>query len=142
MDLSKYKRIYGSEVVERLLSGEHLFTEDGTEWHYDELLWCRKDDQCFSGDTPFNRLVNDFWYIIKPFDVREVMRERPNEWVGKFKTKENDWIKVGFDESRFSAIGIALDSNKKVYRCRDIHALFLSESTLDACISIEDISEG
>ncbi len=49
-------------------------------------------------------ICNQDWYIPKPFDVRQAMLERPNEWVGKYSVK-----------TRKRQFGTTLDSTSKIF---------------------------
>ena len=80
------------------------------------------------------------WYIPKPFDVRQAMLERPNEWVGAFEDRKGEWHKVGFDTESFMAIETSYDSTVKcefyAYNVRQA-----TEKEMYACIPIEDVPE-
>lgn len=89
-----------------------------------------------------DRILRRDWYIPKPFDVRQAMLDRPNEWVGAFLRNDGEWMLIGFDTHAFEATSTPF-ANLKLdvtpqddYACRMLSAIYI-----DKCIPIEDVPE-
>ena len=76
----------------------------------------------------------------KPFDVRQAMFDRPNEWVGAYRSQVLDqkprWIKLAFRTDMMQAVSTH-DWD------RDLHSAWCSayRYELDGAIPIEDVPE-
>ncbi|WP_214807521.1 hypothetical protein [Exiguobacterium sp. s102] len=79
-------------------------------------------------------ILNEAWFVKKPFDVRAEMLARPNEWVGAFKVG-NVWHRVGFSTEFMTAYETF---NKLEKPDGNLHASAYPNE-LDRCIPIEDI---
>ncbi|WP_277640072.1 hypothetical protein [Bacteroides graminisolvens] len=144
MDEKRFKYIETKEEVLILLGkGERLFTHDMTEFYYDKkkeaVMRCDYCSRPVMTSMPINDLLYRGLYIKKPFDVREAMRERPNEWVGKFKDNVGLWYKVGFDSSQFRAIKVGLKSNLDVVHRQRYGTELAYAYDLDSCIPIDEV---
>ena len=138
MDMTRYEQIYGRDVLDALMRGERIYNASGIEYYFDELLWSNAGGMSGTIDTPFNRLVNDIWYIKKPFDVRQAMRDKPDEWVGAFEV-HGRWRKVGFDTKNFKAVETRL-FNSDIPTSFDLAEVdYLISSELDACIPLDEV---
>lgn len=90
----------------------------------------------------FNRLNDRTWYIKKPFDVRQAMLDRPNEWVGAFLRNDGEWMLIGFDTQVFEATSTPFANLKLDVKPQDDYACqMLSAIYIDKCIPIEDVPE-
>ena len=136
IDSSKHQVFEGSEVVSYLLAGERIYDEDGVEYYYNGLLWMCEHGICKTTKTTFNELVNRRWYKKKPFDVRQAMRNKPDEWVGAYKKSTGEWLKVGFSTYHQSALVAPLKIKMPVSGHR---ASAATVYIIDNCIPIEDV---
>lgn len=142
MDKKRFKYIETKEEVLILLGqGEHLFDHNMTEFYYD------KDNEAIMRRDNFghpemtrlsiNVFLDNYFYIKKPFDVREVMRESPGKWVGKYEDG-GTWWEVGFDERHFNVI--AKKSNEHLPLDTTIPGVtFPKPEDLDKCIPIHEL---
>ncbi|TCI26696.1 hypothetical protein EVJ32_04800 [Exiguobacterium sp. SH5S4] len=140
MDLSKFEKIDGREALRRLVEGLEIFTNKGTE-----LRLNFKHSQVVNGNSeivslyyPVNVILSGDWYIPKPFDVRQAMRDKPDEWVGAFENGQDNWIQVGFDAISMAPATAYHGYTGKVIVNED-NPNIPTRSTLDSCIPIEDV---
>ena len=145
MNLDRYEKIDGREALRRLVDGLSVFEKNGAEFSYDfetnETIWVRKDGKKFIGNgnaypITLEAIVGGPWYIPKPFDVRQTMIDRPNEWVGAIE-HGGHWFKVGFDLKRMAVVSTILKNDVPVLG----HHPVVSDAfvlRLDDCIPIED----
>lgn len=148
MNLDRYEKIDGREALKRLADGEIIYDSYGTRYEvvhrpvFDEvgLYYTSKDGGNGKSRIEVSVVLSNKWYIPKPFDVRQAMIERPNEWVGAFEDRKGEWHKVGFDTESFMAIETSYDSTVKcefyAYNVRQA-----TEKEMYACIPIEDVPE-
>lgn len=140
IDLSKFEKIDGREAVRRLANGEHIFSKVGVEYKtnahgflfyldYVEKKW-------ETSRIAFNNLVAQGFYIPKPFDVRQAMRDKPDEWVGKFRSGAGVWYKVGFDSDSMQAVEASFIFNGKPKCASGVTPL--RANALDVCVDIKD----
>lgn len=111
IDGKLYDRLEGAEVLKALGEGKKLLEpKEGILLTLGELsktvLRSTPDEQSYrwvESDCNVSHLVKNTFYVERPFNVREVMRHRPNEWVGMLE-KNGELYKVAFDEWRFKAV--------------------------------------
>ena len=148
IDLTRFEEISGREALRRLADGLSVFEKDGAEFSFDfetnETVWVRKDGKKFVGNgnaypITLEAVAGAPWYIKKPFDVRQAMRDKPDEWVAAFKTSENDWVKVGFDTSEFTVVGLELSNDAPVNATHDYFKVCVYGTDLDACIPLDEV---
>jgi len=131
MDLSKFEKISGREALRRLADGEKVYTDEH------EFIEPNHHERCeirwfFMGEGEF--------YIPKPFDVRQAMRDRPNEWVGAFKPAVGSWMKVGFNELCFTVEVRPLIEDGNYLPSHGSNGGYgATESQLNKCVPIEDV---
>lgn len=148
MNLDRYEKIDGREALKRLLDGERIYLDCGCSYelgkaNYPSVKRFRdeRDTGIYDWDSQQPLTLNDLcgqdWYIPKPFDVRQAMLDRPNEWVGAYKNFEGKWFKVGFDTASMNAVveQIEWDGNPFWQHGR------ARPSVLNECIPIEDVPE-
>ncbi|WP_294742116.1 hypothetical protein [uncultured Exiguobacterium sp.] len=145
MDMKRFKEISWQEALAKWLDGEHVFSSTGRTYcmkgfklHY----FLGGDDNGSPSSIMFNDVIEEHWYVKKPFDVRAEMLDRPNEWVGAFKRSDDEWMAIGFDSNHFEVATIPL-KNMNVAKPTDsaMCQLFESSHYLDRCIPIEDVPE-
>lgn len=145
MDEKRFKRIETKEEVLILLGqGEHLFDHNMTEFYYDkDNEAVMRHDYCGKPQMtsmPINTFLEYGFYIKKPFDVREAMRERPNEWVAAFKNDDGRWLKVGFNEHHMKVLMASKEYCFSVERAgvQDVDYV-PTPKDLDKCIPINEV---
>lgn len=136
MDMKRFKEISWQEALAKWLDGEHVFSSTGRTYcmkgfklHY----FLGGDDNGSPSSIMFNDVIEEHWYIKKPFDVRAEMLARPNEWVGAYKDGKGNWCKVKFNSRKMRAVESAILPGATVF--------LTGESELDRCIPIEDVPE-
>lgn len=139
MNQAKFEKIDGREALKRLADGETIL--DGSNRRY-LLNWMnlvvRRESGAYETvNDGLKQILEKTWYVPKPFDVRQAMRDRPNEWVGAFEAK-GDWYKVGFDESGFVALYCNHGLHREL-RYTERNVYMVTKAQLDACIPIEDV---
>lgn len=140
MDMTRYEKISGVDVVNQLLAGKHIFNSRGLEYHCEDgVLWSCGDGLCGTVRTPFNELTSRDWYTKKPFDVRQAMRDKPDEWVGAvYKSDRDRWYKVGFDTNYFVAIEAKYDYDGP-FELMSIGVERALRETLNDCIPLDEV---
>lgn len=143
MNLDRYEKIDGREALKRLADGQRVYDNYGWYWEMSEdgIVSYVKDEKKFLSEIHLATFsTHKYLYIPKPFDVRQAMLDRPNEWVGAFEDRKGEWHKVGFDTESFMAIETSYDSTVKcefyAYNVRQA-----TEKEMYACIPIEDVLE-
>ena len=138
MNLDKFQKIDGREALKRLVEGEEIYTDKGSKMRLDF-----ENHQIVNGYggaislCPLQSILTRTWYVPKPFDVRQAMLERPNEWVGAFEVAEN-WYKVGFDTTFMQMACASISSEISVDLSED-RVFEVQLSNLINCIPIEDV---
>ncbi|WP_214780653.1 hypothetical protein [Exiguobacterium sp. s22] len=145
MDMTRYEKINGREALRRLLDGEEVYAESGEKYRIDPSY-----DRLYYVPTPMhhenlsvvnvNDVFRDDWYIKKPFDVRQAMRDKPDEWVGAFKNDGGVWCKVGFDSRNHMAIEVILSHIGAPF-FESVGAGYALSAELDACIPLDEVPE-
>ena len=148
IDLTRFEEISGREALRRLADGLSVFEKDGAEFSFDfetnETVWVRKDGKKFVGNGNAYPITLDAvagapWYIKKPFDVRQAMRDKPDEWVGAFFDKGScTWRKVGFDTRNFRAVE-AFITNDVVTDFYVDQVCGAVQEELDRCIPLDEV---
>lgn len=143
MDLTKYEKIDGCEALGRLANGEHIFSKAGVEYktnaHGFLFYLDYVENKWETSRIAFNNLVAQGFYIKKPFDVRQAMRDKPDEWVGVYQENDGRLYKVGFDTNRFLAVETELESEASVvYNFPNVRGTYPED--LERCIPIKDAS--
>ena len=144
MDMSRYEQINGREALKRLLNGEKVYSCESERYRLDpngNLYYIpnptHHENLSFA---TIKEILSVNWYIPKPFDVRQAMRDKPDEWVGAFHNEEATWCKVGFDTKHMNAIYKPFNSHLPV--STDVPGIsFPTPEDLDDCIPIEDVPE-
>lgn len=151
MDLKRYEKINGREALRRLADGEKVYGAHTNEWWqmqidgsvtYESKTMVRTADISL---TNFGKAVCLF--VKKPFDVRQEMRDRPNEWVAKYnvETEEGDiWYYIGFDTDGFCALRMKKRNKhgmKEPVKWNGGNVVYATPEDLDACIPIDEVSE-
>lgn len=142
MNLDRYEKIDGREALKKLADGETVYGRDSAEWainENDEVIYKSIFGTCVSGTNLNDFVRHKHLFVKKPFDVRQAMLDRPNEWVGAFKQGEY-WFKVGFDRTEYCAVLTALTYDVKVDVSLDkVHTV--CSDRFEKCIPIEDVPE-
>ncbi|MDA5561992.1 hypothetical protein PJK55_14730 [Exiguobacterium sp. MMG028] len=142
MNLDKFEKIDGREALRRFADGEVVYGRDSGSWtlnENDKVIYHSKFGTSTAGVTLNDFIKNKNLYVKKPFDVRQAMLDRPNEWVGAFKQGEY-WFKVGFDRTEYCAVLTALTYDVKVDVSLDkVHTV--CSDRFEKCIPIEDVPE-
>lgn len=142
LDSKRYKSIDVEQAAILLIHGHKIFNSSGNSYHIDKhtkVVWMTAGD--LMGDTKLSvqELLTGEWFVKKPFDVRQAMLDRPNEWVGAFKHGER-WFKVGFDRTEYCAVLTALTNDVEVdVSLSKVHTV--CSDTFEKCIPIEDVPE-
>lgn len=141
MSLDKYEKIDGREAIKRLLAGEKVIDRLADEHFLDGTILARvrKSGAYEIANDGLRGILERDWYIPKPFDVRQAMLDRPNEWVGAFEVEEN-WYKVGFDTTFMQMACASISSEISVDLSED-RVFEVQLSNLINCIPIEDVPE-
>lgn len=144
MDMTRYEKITGREALKRLADGEKVIRETGSSYFVCSEGRFVCDNVVLGGprvtDLTLDEILNECdWYIKKPFDVRQAMRDKPDEWVAAFKTSENDWVKVGFDTSEFTVVGLELSNDAPLNAAHDYFKVCVYGTDLDACIPLDEV---
>ncbi|WP_214783347.1 hypothetical protein [Exiguobacterium sp. s183] len=143
MNQAKFEKIDGREALKRLLDGEKVYSCESERYRLDP------NGHLYYIPNPTHHEILSFatiqdilsvnWYVPKPFDVRQTMLDRPNEWVGAFESSDV-WYKVGFDSESFKAVFALYDfcdsPNHRQWGVSDSY-----RQQLDICIPIEDVPE-
>lgn len=152
MDEAKYELIEGGFLEALKIMDEDdevVYDQYGRAYNTDNsnvLLYKDFADEWTESNLRFNLLSSKKWYKKKPFDVRQAMWDRPDEWVGKFYDDEFERtaVKVGFDSERMTVVKAWLGFDGDVSRVivyDNIHNYMPSPKELDRCIPIEDVPE-
>ena len=141
MNLDRYEKIDGREVLKRLLEGNVLYGLAGMEYKLSDegqLLFLNyMNDEWEQSEMGFNKIINHGLYIPKLFDVRQAMLDRPNEWVAAYKSGMGFWFKIGFDTDSMNAVYEELESDGLPFWQHNR----VRPSMLKASIPIEDVPE-
>lgn len=146
MNLDKYEKIDGWQALERFKNGEAVYSFYNNE--FSEFVMAggelyssplskhvqQRNPRTMTIDAIFKRN----WYIPKPFDVRQAMFDRPNEWVAAYNDERGKWIQVGFDTVSMRPIKAYYGYSGLV---KGATAQQATSFELDACIPIEDVPE-
>lgn len=144
MNLDRYEKIDGREALRRLADGETIYDSYGTRYEivhkpvFDEvgLYYTTKDGGNAKSRIEVSVVLSNKWYIPKPFDVRQAMLDRPNEWVGAYEFS-GSWFKVGFDSNHMVAIETGFKNDVSVMYHNEF-ADHVEAILLNTCIPIED----
>ena len=145
MNLDRYEKIDGREALKRLADGEYVFMELINETVKLKLTedGLRCDVAGYENQVTywtFNQIyTSGGLYIPKPFDVRQAMLDRPNEWVGAYEFS-GSWFKVGFDSNHMVAIETGFKNDVPVMYHNEF-ADHVEAILLNTCIPIEDVPE-
>jgi hypothetical protein len=145
MEEKRFKKIDGIEALHRILDGERVF--DHVEGAYQikdrTMYYLSKDGIAVRSDMTINAMtMHNDWYIKKPFDVRQAMRDKPDEWVGFYKDDDGISWKVGFEVDSFQAVAIPYGISTKLPLYKKYRELgnwsTVTKEELEKCIPIED----
>lgn len=144
MDETKYEKIDGGfiEAITLMRQGKIVTDYHGVDYliRADEKLYFLNNGVQTISRADYNGLVVANWYIKKPFDVRQAMRDKPDEWVGVYEDIDGRLYKVGFDSRAFTAVIATYKADVKV----DLSLGGCSKAdvyVMDNCIPIEDVPE-
>lgn len=145
MNLDRYEKIDGRAALKRLAEGEKVIRETGSPYFINEEGRFVCDNAAIYRphvtDLTLNEILKECdWYVPKPFDVRQAMLDRPNEWVGAYTNYEDKWFKVGFDVKRMRPVRSFMNSEAKV-NLHDGRVFVIELEDLDFCLPIEDVPE-
>ncbi|WP_214788733.1 hypothetical protein [Exiguobacterium sp. s21] len=146
MNLDRYEKIDGWQALERLKDGKVVFSFHNNEFSEFVIaagdLYSSPVSTHAQQRTPrlmtIDRILRRDWYIPKPFDVRQAMRDKPDEWVGVYEDIDGRLYKVGFDSRAFTAVIATYKADVKV----DLSLGGCSKAdiyVMDNCIPIEDV---
>lgn len=141
MNLDKYEKIDGREALKLLLDGKTVLNSFN-ETHLldgDRLVFIRKSGAYETVNDGLKQILETTWYVPKPFDVRQAMIDRPNEWVGAFEFN-GSWYKVGFDSNYMVAVETGFKNNVPVMYHNEFNDN-VEAILLNTCIPIEDVPE-
>ena len=135
----KYEKINGREALKRLLDGENVYSCEGERYRLDPSgnLYYIPNPTHHENLSFINirEVLSVNWYIPKPFDVRQSMRERPNEWVAAYKSGTGKWFKIGFNTDAMKAVIEEIECDRKPFWKYDS----VRPGILQDCIPIEDV---
>lgn len=142
MDETKYEKIDGGfiEAITLMRQGKIVTDYHGVDYliRADEKLYFLNNGVQTISRADYNGLVVANWYIKKPFDVRQAMRDKPNEWVGAVIKSDSKLYKVGFDTDYFLPVQAPFNDTGDPMFIRYDRA---TKASLDNCIAIEDVPE-
>lgn len=143
LESTKFDEITFCQAVERLKAGETVFADNAFEYKLEGGSVLSRDSRAllrFSATClMFSNAITSKWFIKKPFDVRQAMRDKPDEWVGAFFDEDSEsWRKVGFDFKNFKAVEVCIkdDVVTDFYKYGVSGAL---REELDACIPLDEV---
>lgn len=138
LNTEAYEQIDGWRAIEVIATcGRRVYSESGDCWYRsgDTVMYLSPD-----GEVPFESKdhLNDFLghqlYTEKTFDVRSVMRERPDEWVAAYYGDECGWtFKVGLSSKSMCAVTAPLEATGLV---SDYEYSNAEKEELDRCFDI------
>ena len=140
MNLDKFEKIDGREALKRLADGQDIFSEFGSRYYLREdsnFLWLQTPNSAGTAGVSLTEFLMGDWYIPKPFDVRQAMLDRPNEWVAAYKAGAGKWFKVGFNTDAMKAVIEEIECDAKPFWEYDS----VRPGILRDCIPIEDVPE-
>lgn len=143
MDSKRFEKIESKEQALILLAkGEKLYDHNRNEFYYDVKKECViRHDYCGSPqktNITINNFLDKLFYLKKPFDVRQAMRENPGEWVGTFTDEKFNAYKVGLDSKCFWAVKAPVVWNGDCNIEFSVVQL-TSADELDLCKSIDEV---
>ncbi|QBL97901.1 hypothetical protein EauM23_00008 [Exiguobacterium phage vB_EauM-23] len=141
LDMKRHKAIDVEQAAILLIHGHKIFNSSGNSYHIDKdtkIVWMTAGE--LMGDTHLSiqELLTGEWYAKKPFDVRQEMFERPNEWVAAYNDERGKWIQVGFDSVSMRPIKAYHGYTGLVEGAKAQQA---TSFELDNCLPIEDVPE-
>lgn len=145
MNMTRYEKIDGREAIKRILDGEYVFNSAGSPYSLEpdtnNLIYkLPKSGTIIHSGYKIADMLSCDWYVKKPFDVCQAMRDKPDEWVGAYQDVNTAEIfKVGFDSKQFRAISTDISAKLPV----DAHGAgtyVVYGDDLDRCIPIEEVS--
>ena len=139
MDLNRFEKIDGGfvEAITLMRQGKKVAASNKREYviRGNEKIYYLNRKLPIESVNSYNDFVNLTWYIPKPFDVRQAMRDKPDDWVGAFGYK-NEWFVVGFNMVDFRAVAIPYDAYKK----NEVDGLmYPGAEELNSCIPIDEV---
>lgn len=144
MDMTRYEKVDGFTALSKLAGNERIYNGDGSYFFLDSEGLQAYDvfmDITLKSEYKVNTLISHDWYIKKPFDVRQAMRDKPDEWVGAvYKSDRDRWYKVGFDTNYFVAIEAKYDYDGP-FELMSIGVERALRETLNDCIPLDEVPE-
>lgn len=139
MDLTRHLKISGTEAIKLVLDGGEVFDAHGAKYAIDKecgTLWYESPFYRTELDRTFNHVLKNEWYVPRPFDVRQSMRDSPNEWVGAYMFG-GTWYKVGFDNKHMVVVETRLVNSVPVDWAHPVVEDSI-KSNVDACVPIQE----
>lgn len=117
-----YNILTGPEALKWLVGGNMISIGGSVEYKLDFKTGKLFRHVMFGDDIESNielgHVVLRSWYAKHPFDVRKLMKEQPNEWVGAFFSEnlvdDNRLMRIGFSTELMSAIALPFDSHQNI----------------------------
>ena len=142
MDMTRYEQVTSFEALRLLADGKKLYASPDYGYYVDKetgKLWSFAGDYAGVVHDQFNNVMMMNLFIKKPFDVRQAMRDKPDEWVGKFRNGEGVWYKTGFDSDAMQAVEANYIFNGPPKYAPSSGVTSLRFNALDACIPLDEV---
>lgn len=141
MDLKRYDRISGLKALERLVNKNDIFNVGGQKYYIanNKLVRDYGGITALDSGLTIEEILNEAWYVKKPFDVRAEMLARPCQWVGAFKDGVGKWHKLGFDLNEMIAVRSRLTNTDAEVKWNTTGVGATECDTLNISIPIEDV---
>ena len=116
--IAGYSILTGPEALKWLVDGNMISIGGSVEYKLDSKTGKLFRHVMFGDDVESNielgHVVLRSWYAKHPFDVRKLMKEQPNEWVGAFFSEnfvdDHRLMRIGFSAELMSAIALPFDN--------------------------------
>lgn len=142
MDMTRYEQVTSFDALRMLADGKKLYASPDYGYYVDKetgKLWSFAGDYAGEVHDRFNNVMTMNLFVKKPFDVRQAMRDKPDEWVGAFFDEDSEsWRKVGFDFKNFKAVEVSIKDDVVTDFCKYGVSCALQEE-LDACIPLNEV---
>ena len=140
MDMTRYEQVTSFDALRMLADGKKLYASPDYGYYVDKetgKLWSFAGDYAGEVHDQFNNVMMMNLFVKKPFDVRQAMRDKPDEWVGAYEMN-SFWYKVGFDTKNFMAVDTRLFNDVPTsFALGEVDQALSSE--LDACIPLDEV---
>lgn len=140
MDMTRYEQVTSFDALRLLADGKKLYASPDYGYYVDKetgKLWSFAGDYAGEAHEQFNNVMMMNLFVKKPFDVRQAMRDNPDEWVAAFEV-QGRWHKVGFDSKTFMAVETRMFND--VITSYDLAEVdYVISAELDACIPLDEV---